>query len=172
MPAAPLAAIALPALKPNQPTQSMPAPVTVVGRLCGGMGVRRKTAAIAEHQRGHQRRHARIDMHHRAAGEIEKAQVRRASRRPRPSARPARTPAAARARENSSIAAKRMRSAKAPTTSAGVMMAKVIWNMTNTDSGSSGTREHGVGVDAGQKHLAEPADHGLRRAAVARRPEL
>src|SRR5512140_3193163 len=29
---------ALPALKPNQPTHSMAAPVTVNGRLCGGMG--------------------------------------------------------------------------------------------------------------------------------------
>src|SRR5512137_2015265 len=29
---------ALPALKPNHPTHSMAAPVTVSGRLCGGMG--------------------------------------------------------------------------------------------------------------------------------------
>ncbi len=39
MPASPLAASALPPLKPNQPTQSMPAPVTVMVRLCGGKGV-------------------------------------------------------------------------------------------------------------------------------------
>ena len=39
MPAAPSAASALPALKPNQPTHSMQAPVTVIGRLCGGIGV-------------------------------------------------------------------------------------------------------------------------------------
>src|SRR5439155_942387 len=32
------AATALPALKPNQPTQRSAAPVTVRGRLCGGMG--------------------------------------------------------------------------------------------------------------------------------------
>ena len=37
MPAAPSAATALPALKPNQPTHSMHAPVTVMGRLCGGI---------------------------------------------------------------------------------------------------------------------------------------
>src|SRR5687768_3584437 len=30
---------ALPALKPNQPTQSIEAPMTVSARLCGGMGV-------------------------------------------------------------------------------------------------------------------------------------
>src|SRR5208283_2448132 len=32
---------ALPALKPNQPNQSSPAPSTVNGRLCGGMDSRR-----------------------------------------------------------------------------------------------------------------------------------
>src|SRR5215510_15464187 len=37
-PARPLAASALPALKPNQPNQSRPAPITVRGRLCGGIG--------------------------------------------------------------------------------------------------------------------------------------
>ena len=36
--ASPLAARALPALKPNQPTQSRAAPITVNGRLCGGIG--------------------------------------------------------------------------------------------------------------------------------------
>ena len=35
MPALPSAASALPPLKPNQPTQSMPAPVTVMVMLCG-----------------------------------------------------------------------------------------------------------------------------------------
>src|ERR1700675_4359304 len=36
--ARPLAASALPALTPNQPNQSRLAPITVSGRLCGGMG--------------------------------------------------------------------------------------------------------------------------------------
>ena len=39
MPAEPFAASALPALKPNQPTHSIPAPATVSGRLCGAMAV-------------------------------------------------------------------------------------------------------------------------------------
>jgi hypothetical protein len=39
MPAELSAASALPALKPNHPTQSMHAPVTAIARLCGGMGV-------------------------------------------------------------------------------------------------------------------------------------
>ena len=37
-PATPSAASSLPALKPNQPTQSSAAPITVSGRLWGGMG--------------------------------------------------------------------------------------------------------------------------------------
>ena len=36
--ARPFAATALPALKPNQPTQRSAAPVTVNGKLCGGIG--------------------------------------------------------------------------------------------------------------------------------------
>src|SRR5262245_59936745 len=36
--ARPLAARALPALKPNHPNQSRLAPMTVRGKLCGGMG--------------------------------------------------------------------------------------------------------------------------------------
>ncbi len=37
IPASPFAPKALPALKPNQPTQSIPAPVTVMVRLWGGI---------------------------------------------------------------------------------------------------------------------------------------
>src|SRR5919108_4118360 len=36
--ASPLASSALPALKPNQPNHSRPAPITVMGRLCGCIG--------------------------------------------------------------------------------------------------------------------------------------
>ena len=39
MPAAPSAATALPALNPNQPTQSIEAPTTVSVKLCGGIAV-------------------------------------------------------------------------------------------------------------------------------------
>ena len=37
--APPFAPSALPALKPNQPTQSMAVPMNVIVRLCGGIGV-------------------------------------------------------------------------------------------------------------------------------------
>ena len=39
MPATPSAASSLPALKPNQPTHSNDAPITVMVRLCGGICV-------------------------------------------------------------------------------------------------------------------------------------
>ncbi len=42
MAALPSAATAEPALKPNQPTHSMPAPVTVIVRLWGGMATEPK----------------------------------------------------------------------------------------------------------------------------------
>ncbi|MNR31162.1 hypothetical protein D3C85_1486570 [compost metagenome] len=45
---------------------------------------------------------------------------------------------------NSSAAENFMRSANAPAISAGVMMAKVIWKVTNTPSGISPTRLSGV----------------------------
>src|SRR6266550_5592073 len=38
MPALPLAAVAEPALKPNQPTHRSEAPITLSTRLCGGIG--------------------------------------------------------------------------------------------------------------------------------------
>ncbi len=41
---------------------------------------------------------------------------------------------------NTNMAENFMRSAKAPTISAGVMMAKVIWKVTNTLSGKAPTR--------------------------------
>ena len=165
MPAEPLAASALPALKPNQPTHSMPAPVTVIVRLCGGIAVcgnpRRwpstsahTSAAIAG---GH--------VHHDAAGEIHDAEFRQPAAAPHPVRDRARRRAAATARVNSSTAEKRMRSAKAPMTSAGVMIAKVIWNMKNTVSGMvpSPTSR----VDAGEERLVEAADEAVRGAAVA-----
>ena len=67
MPACIPALTAEPALKPNQPTQSSEAPIMVSTTLCGGAGF----LALAEHQRRHQPGRAGIDVHHRAAGEIE-----------------------------------------------------------------------------------------------------
>ena len=63
-----------------------------------------------------------------------------------------------------------MRSAKPPMTSAGVMMAKVIWNMKNRVSGMvpvSASR-----VDAEQERLVEAADEGLRGAAIGERERV
>ena len=63
-----------------------------------------------------------------------------------------------------------MRSAKAPVISAGVMIAKVIWNITNTDSGivkatgadeASTQREGRAHIHAGHQHAGEVAEIGV-----------
>ena len=75
MPARPSAATAEPALKPNQPTQSSEAPITDRTRLCGAMLSVPIADALAEHQRADEAGDAGIDMHDRAAGEVEHAQA-------------------------------------------------------------------------------------------------
>ena len=63
-----------------------------------------------------------------------------------------------------------MRSAKPPMTSAGVMIANVIWNMKNSGFGDrAGER---VARDAEQERLVEAADEALRAAAVGERQRV
>ena len=81
---APFGASALPALKPNQPTQSMPAPTSVSDRLCGVIGVLRKAAAFAHHQCGNQARDPGVDVNHGAAGEIQHAHAAKPAAAPHP----------------------------------------------------------------------------------------
>ena len=73
--ATPLAASAEPALKPTQPNHRMPVPSIVSGRLCGGIGVSRIALALAEHEHQRERGGAGVDVHDRAAGEVERAQL-------------------------------------------------------------------------------------------------
>ncbi len=71
----PLAATALPALKPNQPNQSRPEPSSTNGTLCGssaGLLVVRP-ASHADHRDGGG--HGGVDVHDRAAGEVERAHL-------------------------------------------------------------------------------------------------
>ena len=70
-------------MKPNQPTHSSEAPMKVSTMLCGGAGV----YALAEHERAHQAGDAGVDMHDRAAGEVEHLdqRVRRCRRLRKPS---------------------------------------------------------------------------------------
>ena len=85
--ASPLAASALPALNPNHPNHRSPAPRITNGTLCGACRRMPKPRRLPRRSR-HQRRHARVDVHDRAAGEVEGARPRRrGSRRPRPSGR-------------------------------------------------------------------------------------
>ena len=62
-----------------------------------------------------------------------------------------------------------MRSAKAPTISAGVMAAKVIWkhdeDVFRKDDAVGEGRRRGVRGDAGEEHLAEAAPEGAGAAA-------
>ena len=124
MPALPLAASALPALKPNQPTHNMPAPVTTVVMLWGGIAV------VGKPWRGPRTR-AQTSAATPAVicTTIPPA---KSSTPSLPSQPPPHTQCATGAYTsvshralNSSMAENFIRSAKAPTTSAGVMMAKV-----------------------------------------------
>ena len=71
MPARPLAPTAEPALKPNQPTQSSAGADHRVGQVVRGHVVVPVAHALAEHQRADQAGDAGVDVHHRAAGEVE-----------------------------------------------------------------------------------------------------
>ena len=126
--ASPLAASALPALNPNQPNQSRLAPITVNGRLCGGIGWWPIPSALADDEGRRERGDARGDVHDGAAREVQRAQVARASRPcPRPSARAGRTRAVAHSRMKTMNVENFLRSANAPVMRAGVMTANIIW---------------------------------------------
>ena len=69
--AIPSAATALPALKPYQPTHSMPVPTIVSTRLCGEKLACRSPLRLPEDQAEHQRRPARRHVNDRPAGEVD-----------------------------------------------------------------------------------------------------
>ena len=87
-----------PGLKPNQPKARMNVPSSAIGMWWPGIGDRLAVLRVladarAEHHRPGQRGHAPHQVHDRGAGEVDvavaeaevHAEVRRASRRPRPS---------------------------------------------------------------------------------------
>jgi hypothetical protein len=61
-----------PALKPYQPTQSMPVPTMQSTIECGGMGSLPKPSAGPEDDAEHERAPARGHVHHGAAGEVDR----------------------------------------------------------------------------------------------------
>ena len=79
--ASPSAASAEPALNPNQPNHRMPVPISVSGSECGGIGVPRPAPPPTDHQHDRQRGDARVDVHDRAAREVERAAAREPTRR-------------------------------------------------------------------------------------------
>mmetsp|Transcript_72142 Transcript_72142/g.227646 ORF Transcript_72142/g.227646 Transcript_72142/m.227646 type:complete len:232 (+) Transcript_72142:388-1083(+) len=133
MAAAPPAAAAEPALKPYQPTQSMPVPVTVMGRLWG---------VISFSLRGPTMMHARS-----AATPAVMCTTMPPAKSSTPMS-PKYEPAPAHTAwhtgkyttvdhraTKASMAENLKRSTKAPTMSPGVMIAKVIWNTNHSSSG-------------------------------------
>src|SRR5688572_14356979 len=138
IPADELAETALPALKPNQPTHSNEAPITVIVTLCGGIAVVGKPV--------------RLPMTSAATSAATPALTCTTappakSRKPRMYSQPSgahtqcamgRYTTTSQRIENHSIAENRVRSANPPTISAGVMIANVSWNIANTVSGIIG----------------------------------
>ncbi len=124
MPASPPALSALPALKPNQPTHNMPAPVIVMVMLCGIIAVRGKPRRLPST--------IAVTMAATPAVICTTVPPAKSSRPICPSQPPPQTQwhtgrytSNNHSAENINIAEKRMRSAKPPTIRAGVMMAKV-----------------------------------------------
>ena len=69
----PLASRFDPALKPNQPTHSSEAPIMVMVSECGGIRLLAVADALADDQRADEAGDAGVDVHDRAAGEVERA---------------------------------------------------------------------------------------------------
>jgi hypothetical protein len=67
-----------PALKPNQPTHSSEAPTMVSVSECGVNCFLAVAHALADHVGTHEARDRGIDVHHRAAGEVQRAPSARA----------------------------------------------------------------------------------------------
>ena len=140
IPAEPSAATALPALKPNQPTQSIDAPIITIVLLCGGIGDFIKPFLCPRYN---------------AATSAPIPHVAWTTRPPAKSITPidprypppqtiwhaGRYTKVNHATEKMHIAVNFILSAKAPTTRAGVIIANVIWKVINTDSGSVPDRE-------------------------------
>src|SRR6185369_12476525 len=84
MPASPPALSALPALKPNHPTHSMQAPAMVIHGACGGFTSSGKPHALPEQHGEDKCRNSGSQVHHKAAGKIENAPL----RKPAPASHP------------------------------------------------------------------------------------
>src|SRR5262245_50075020 len=134
--ASPFAASALPPLKPNQPTHNIPAPATVNVMLCGNIGCD-----------GKPRRGPIVSAAVNAATPAVKCTTMPPAKSSTPidcSQPPPHTQCAtgmyttsSHNAENSTHAENRIRSAKPPITSAGVMIANVSWNNANAVSGTA-----------------------------------
>ena len=64
-----------PALKPNQPNHSRPAPSMTSVRLCGRIGLLAEADPLAEHERQREAGGTGVDVHRRTAGEVDRLEV-------------------------------------------------------------------------------------------------
>jgi hypothetical protein len=96
--------------------------------------------ALAHQVGTHQTGHTGVDVHHGAAGEVQRAVLGQQAAAPH-HVRHGQVAEGEPQHENSSTAENLARSAKAPTISATVMAAKVAWKATNTYSGMVGSSD-------------------------------
>ena len=136
--AMPLAPSAEPALNPNQPNQRIPVPSSVSGSECGGIGCRGQPRRFPITSTMAERGDAGVDVHDRAAGEVERAAAEQPSGRREDPVRDRRVHDDDQIPRNQTHAENCMRSAIAPVINAGVMTANIIWNAEN-DSGGIGS---------------------------------
>ena len=71
----PSAASSEPALNPNQPNHSRPAPSMASGTLCGRIEILPKPSRLPTIEREHQAGHTGVDVHHGATGEVDRDDV-------------------------------------------------------------------------------------------------
>ena len=176
--AMPLAATAEPALKPNQPNHSRPAPSMTSGRLCGRIGSFAEAAPLAEHQGQREAGRTGVDVHRGAAGEVDRHRAgwrssRRATASPAVGAVEGEDPVRDREvderwprRRRRRIQAPNLaRSAIAPEISATVMIAKTAWKPTKASAGTVTRSAPSEGVVSGRSDQALPG----RRTRTGRR---
>ena len=129
-------ASAEPALKPNQPNHRMPVPMSVSGQRVRRHRVLRPSASAPEHEHRGEGRDPGVDVHDRAAGEVERAALEQPALGREDPVRDRRVHEdRPQTRGTTPRRAKRMRSAIAPVISAGVITANIIWYAMNSSGG-------------------------------------
>ena len=110
-------------------------PSSVSGSECGGIGWPGQPRRLPEDDDRGERRDTGVDVHDRAAGEVERAPLEQPARRRSTQCATGEYTRIDHSAMKPTHAANLMRSAIAPVISAGVMIANVSWNATNASGG-------------------------------------